>query len=184
MSAPSCIVPSSEQMIIRPYLVPILHQFHGMENENPYTHIKDFEEVCNTFQEGTASIDLMRLKLFPFTLKDKAKVWLNSLRPRSIRSWPKLQVEFLKKFFPTHRTGGLKRQISNFVAMENEKFYACWERYMKVVNACPYHIFDTWMLVNYFYEGMLPTMKQLLETMCEGDFMSKSLDKALDFSKL
>ena len=55
---------------------------------------------------------------------------------------------------------------------------------MAVVNACPYHIFDTWMLVNYFYEGMLPTMKQLLETMCEGDFMSKSLDKALDFSKL
>ena len=67
----------------------------------------------------------MRLKLFPFTLKDKGKVWLNSLRPRSIHSWPELQAEFLKKFFPTHRTSGLKRQISNFVAMENEKFYAC-----------------------------------------------------------
>ncbi|KAL6333948.1 hypothetical protein AAG906_039364 [Vitis piasezkii] len=98
MSAPSCIVPPSEQMIIRPYLVPLLPQFHGMENENPYTHIKDFEEVCHTFQEGAASIDLMRLKLFPFTLKDKAKVWLNSLRPRSIRSWPELQAEFLKKY--------------------------------------------------------------------------------------
>ena len=99
MSAPSCIVPFSKQMIIHPYLVPLLPQFHGMENENPYTHIKDFEEVCHTFQEGAASIDLMRLKLFPFTLKDKAKVWLNSLRPRSIRSWPELQAEFLKKFF-------------------------------------------------------------------------------------
>ncbi|RVW13379.1 hypothetical protein CK203_095773 [Vitis vinifera] len=147
MSAPSCIVPPSEQMIIRPYLVPLLPQFHGMENENPYTHIKDFEEVCHTFQEGAASIDLMRLKLFPFTLKDKAKVWLNSLRPRSIRSWPELQAEFLKKFFPAHRTSGLKRQISNFVAMENEKFYACWERYMEAVNACPHHGFDTWMLI-------------------------------------
>ena len=81
MSASSCIVPPSEQMIIRPYLVPLLPQFHGMENENPYTHIKDFEEVCHTFQEGVASIDLMRLKLFPFTLKDKTKLWLNSLRP-------------------------------------------------------------------------------------------------------
>ena len=99
MSAPSCIVPPSEQMIIRPYLVPLLPQFHGMENENPYIHIKDFEEVCHPFQEGTASIDLMRLKLFHFTLKGKAKVWLNSLRPRSIRSWPELQAEFLKKFF-------------------------------------------------------------------------------------
>ena len=79
-----------------------------------YAHIKEFEEVCNTFQEGGASIDLMRLKLFPFTLKDKAKIWLNSLRPRSIRTWTDLQAEFLKKFFPTHRTNGLKRQISNF----------------------------------------------------------------------
>ena len=60
MSAPSCIVPPSEQTIIRSYLVPLHPQFHRMENENPYTHIKDFEEVCNTFQEGTASIDLMR----------------------------------------------------------------------------------------------------------------------------
>ena len=181
ISAPSCIVPPSEQMIIRPYLVPLFPQFHGMENENPYTHIKDFEEVCHTFQEGAASIDLMRLKLFPFTLKDKAKVWLNSLRPRSICSWPELQAEFLKKFFPAHRTSELKKQISNFVAMENEKFYACWERYMEVVNACPHHGFDTWMLVSYFYEGMSPAMKQLLETMCGGDFMSKSPVEALDF---
>ena len=81
MSASSCIVPPSEQMIIRPYLVPLLPQFHGMENENPYTHIKDFEEVCHTFQEETTSIDLMRLKLFLFTLNEKTKVWLNSLRP-------------------------------------------------------------------------------------------------------
>ena len=86
MSAPSCIVPPLEQLIIRPHIVPLLPNFHGMESENPYAHIKEFEEVCNTFREGGASIDLMRLKLFPFTLKDKAKIWLNSLRPRSIRN--------------------------------------------------------------------------------------------------
>ncbi|KAL6329644.1 hypothetical protein AAG906_026369 [Vitis piasezkii] len=83
MSAPSCIVPPTEQLVIRPYLVPLLPTFHGMESENPYAHIKEFEDVCNTFQEGGASIDLMRLKLFPFTLKDKAKIWLKSLRPRT-----------------------------------------------------------------------------------------------------
>ena len=121
MSVLSCIVPPSEQMIIYPYLVPLLPQFRGMENENLYTHIKDFEKVCHTFQEGTTSIDLKRLKVFPFTLKDKGKVWLNSLRPRSIHSWPELQVECLKKFFPIHCTSGLKRKISNFMAIENEK---------------------------------------------------------------
>ena len=52
---------------------------------------------------------------------------------------------------------------------------------MEVVNACPHHGFDTWMLVSYFYEGMSPTMKQLLETMCGGDFISKSPNEAFEF---
>ncbi|KAL6336091.1 hypothetical protein AAG906_010367 [Vitis piasezkii] len=181
MSAPSCIVPPTEQLVIRPHIVPLLPTFHGMESENPYAHIKEFEDVCNTFQEGGASIDLMRLKLFPFTLKDKTKIWLNSLRPRSIQTWTDLQAEFLKKFFPTHRTNGLKRQISNFSAKENEKFYECWERYMEAINACPHHGFDTWLLVSYFYDGMSSSMKQLLETMCGGDFMSKNLEEAMNF---
>ena len=30
------------------------------------------------------------------------------------------------------------------------------------------------MLVDHFYNGMSPAMKQLLETMCGGDFMSKN----------
>ena len=37
------------------------------------------------------------------------------------------------------------------------------------------------MLVNHFYGGMSPTMKQLLETMCGGDFLSKHPDEAMDF---
>nr|CAN64804.1 hypothetical protein VITISV_012466 [Vitis vinifera] len=158
----SCIVLPNEPIVIKTHLVPLLPQFHGMKNENPYTYIKDFEKVCHTFHEGNTSIELMKLKLFPFTLTDKAKLWFNSLRPQSITSWLELQTTFLKKFFPTHRTSGLKR-------------------YMEVVNACPHHGFDTWMLVSYFYEGMSPTMKQLLETICGGDFMSKSPDEAFEF---
>ncbi|RVW63880.1 hypothetical protein CK203_055706 [Vitis vinifera] len=181
MSAPSCIIPPTEQLIIRPHIVPLLPTFHGMESENPYAHIKEFEDVCNTFQERGTTIELMRLKLFPFTLKDKAKIWLNSLRPRSIRTWTELQADFLKKFFPTHITNGLKRQISNFSARENEKFYECWERYMEAINECPHHSFDTWLLVSYFYDGMSSSMKQILETMCGGDFMSKNPEEAMDF---
>ena len=49
MSASSCIVPPAEQLVIRPHIVPLLPYFHGMESENPYAYIKDFEKVCNTF---------------------------------------------------------------------------------------------------------------------------------------
>ena len=52
VSAPSCIVPPLEDIIIKPYIVPppkdiiikpyivpLLPTFHGMESENPYSHI-------------------------------------------------------------------------------------------------------------------------------------------------
>ena len=37
------------------------------------------------------------------------------------------------------------------------------------------------MLVNHLYDGMSPVMKQLFETMCGGDFMSKQPEEAMDF---
>ena len=181
VSAPSCIIPPADDVAVRPYLVPLLPTYHGMENENPYTHLRDFEEVCTTFKEGMMDMDLLKLKAFPLTLKDKAKIWLNSLRPRTIRDWAELQAEFLKKFFSAHKTNNLKRQIYTFAAHEGEKFYQCWERFMDTSNACPHHGFDTWMLVNHFYDGMSPPMKQLVETMCGGNFLSKHPDEAMDF---
>ena len=181
VSAPSCIIPPAEEVAVRPYLVPLLPTFHGMENENPYTHIRDFEEVCTTFKEGITDMDLLKLKAFPLTLKDKANIWLNSLRPRTIRNWADLQAEFLKKFFSATKTNSLKRQIYTYLAYDNEKFYQCWERFMETINACPHHGFDTWMLVNHFYDSMSPSMKQLLETMCGGDFLSKHPDEAMEF---
>ena len=181
VSAPSCIIPPAEEVAVRPYLVPLFPTFHGMENENPYSHIRDFEEVCTTFKEGITDMDFLKMKAFPLTLKDKAKIWLNSLRPRIIRSRAELQAEFLKKFFSAHKTNNLKRQIYTFAALDNERFYQCWERFMETISACPHHGFDTWMLVNHFYDGMSPPMKQLLETMCGGDFLSKHPNEAMDF---
>ena len=161
--------------------MPLLPTFHGMENENPYTHIWDFEEVCTTFKEGATDMVLLKLKVFPLTMKDKAKIWLNSLRPRTIRNWTKMQAEFLKKFFSAHKINTLKRKIYTFAAYDNKKFYQCWERYLETINACPHHGFYTWMLVNHFYDGMSLAMKQLLETMCGGDFLSKNPDEAMGF---
>ena len=52
VSAPSCIIPPADDVVVRPYLVPLLPTFHGMENENPYTHIREFE--VHNFQGRSA----------------------------------------------------------------------------------------------------------------------------------
>ena len=35
--------------------------------------------------------------------------------------------------------------------------------------------------MNHFYDGMSPSLKQLLETMCGGDFLSKHPEEAMEF---
>ena len=67
-------------------MLQTLPLFHGCESERPYTHLKDFENACSIFQGNSCSQKILLLKLFPFTLKDKAKLWFNLLRPRSIHS--------------------------------------------------------------------------------------------------
>ena len=118
VSAPSCIVPPSKDIIIKPYIVPMLPTFHGMESENPYSHIREFEEVYSTFKEDISNVDMMRLKFFPLIMKDMAKIWLNSLRPRTIRNLGDMQAEYLKNFFSTHKTNNLKWRIYTFTAQE------------------------------------------------------------------
>ena len=75
----------------------------------------------------------------------------------------------MKKLFSAHKTNYLKRQIYTFAAHDIEKLYQCWERYLETINACPH------------YDGMSPAMKQLLETMCGGNFLSKNPNEAMDF---
>jgi hypothetical protein len=112
-SAPSCIVfpPDASHFNFKPGIIQLLPSFHGLDLENPYLHLREFEEVCNTYNDSNCSMNTIRLKLFPFSLKDKAKTWLQNLRPGSIRAWDEMQQQFLKKFFLSHRTNSFKRQI-------------------------------------------------------------------------
>ena len=100
-STPSCIIDpiNANNFNFKPSMISLLPKFHSLDCENPYLHFKEFEEVCSTFHDQSFNEETIRLKLFPFSLKDKAKTWLNSLRPRSIGTWQEMQTEFLKKFF-------------------------------------------------------------------------------------
>ena len=140
-------------------MIPLLPNFYSLDSKSLYLHLKEFDEVCATFDDQTCTNEIVKLKLFPFSLKDKAKNWLNSLKPRSIGTWQEMQAEFLKKFFPTHKTNALKRQIQNFSQNSNEVFFQCWERFKDLLNSCPHHGFEKWRLISFFYEGLTPETK-------------------------
>jgi Retrotransposon gag protein. len=155
-------------------MIQLLPTFRGLESEQPYLLVREFEEVCATFDEPQCTEELIRLKLFPFSLKDKAKTWLLSLRSGSITSWREMQVQFLKRFFPTHITNGYKKQIMTFTQKEGETFYQCWERFKELLNACPHHGYEKYRVVHFFYDALTPQMRQFLESMCNGRFLDKN----------
>ena len=75
------------------------------------------------FRANGASSDAIRLRLFSFSLRDKAKAWLNSLSAGSIHDWNTLAIKFLSKFFPPVKIVRLRNDITNFMQFENETLY-------------------------------------------------------------
>jgi hypothetical protein len=129
-------------------------------------------------------MNTIRLKLFPFLLKDKAKTWLQNLRSGSIPAWDEMQQHFLKKFFPSHRTNSFKRQITTFTQKPGETFHQCWDRYRDLLNTYPHHGFETWRLVSHFYEGLTPKDRQMVELMCNKNFENKDPDEEMEYLEL
>lgn len=79
-TAPTCLVltPITQHFEIRPAIIQLLPNYYGKENENPYKHVKDFFNLCSTFNYIEVDIEQIRLRLFPFSLKDKAQDWFDS----------------------------------------------------------------------------------------------------------
>jgi len=58
------------------------------------------------------STNAIRLRLFPFSLRDKARAWLRSLPLGYITTWDELTKVLLAKFFPPSKTASLQNQIT------------------------------------------------------------------------
>ena len=71
---------------LKPSVLNCLPTFYDLENEDLYNHLNDFHAVCQTFKYENFSYDDVKLKLFPFSLKGRARSWLNTLPANSITS--------------------------------------------------------------------------------------------------
>lgn len=175
---------------LKPSVIQILPTFHGLENEDPYAYVKEFLERCNTFKFQNFSEESVRLRLFPFSLSGRAKAWLHSNMPGSITSWEILLTKFYNKFFPISRINEFRREISSFSQEEDEKFCDSWERFKELTIKCPPHGFETWRLIQFFYNGLTQSERYMIESMNGGGFLNltgeeayKTLDELSDNSQ-
>ena len=89
-------------------------QFSGMATEDPHMHLRLFMEVCDSFKLPRVSDEALRLKLFPYSLRDRARAWLNLLPSDSIATWNDLAEKFLMKYFPPTKNAKLRNDITSF----------------------------------------------------------------------
>ncbi|CAN6458901.1 unnamed protein product [Victoria cruziana] len=125
---------------IKASTISMLPSFHCLESEDPYHHLYEFLDVCATVRISHIEDDALRLRFFPFSLKEKTKHWLKSL-PSSVRitTWGDLKREFLKKYFPIDKPNYFIWAITTFLALERETFHQAWEHMKELLRKCTHH---------------------------------------------
>ena len=131
-------------------MIRLLPVYQGIDYENPYSFMRDFEDVCSAFLSIGSPLHIICMVLFSFFLKEKAKIWFHSLAPNSIFTWEDMLNEFLNKLFPPERTNALMRAIQNFSEKPGEPFDVVWERYKDLIHAIPHHGLDVGQFVYIF----------------------------------
>ncbi|CAN6720979.1 unnamed protein product [Malus baccata var. baccata] len=142
--------------------------------EDPNKHLKEFEVVCSSMTPVNVDGSILKMKAFPFSLLEKAKDWLYELAPGTVTSWESMKRAFLEKFFPTSRVILLRKRISGIQQEEGESFPTYYERFKSLVVSCPQHQMKEELLLQYFYEGLLPIERQMLDASAGGALVDKT----------
>ncbi|GJZ83509.1 hypothetical protein Tco_0648682 [Tanacetum coccineum] len=67
-------------------------QFFGFEKEDPHAHIRYFNKITSTLKYKDVPETSIKLMLFPFSIDDPARIWLDKEPSRSILTWDDLDL--------------------------------------------------------------------------------------------
>ncbi|CAN6687713.1 unnamed protein product [Malus baccata var. baccata] len=186
---PSCITyPAVEEgtaFEIKQHMLNILPTFHGLSSDDPNMHIAEFLMGCKNILVRGFSAESIKLRLFPYTLKDQARRWLLTLPSGSITTWAQLSEKFLNKYYPASKTLDMRTQILSFAQKPNEEFHEAWERFKELIRKCPHSGISTTDQMHIFFRGLNMTTKTLVNASCGGTYKDKNAQEAcLLFEKM
>ena len=111
--------------------------------------------------------------LFPFAVRDIARLWLDSQPKDSLNSWDKLVTAFLAKYFPPQKLSKLRADVQTFRQKEGESLYEAWERYKQLTKKCPSDMLSEWTILDIFYDCLTELSKMSLDTSAGGSIHLK-----------
>ena len=142
------------------------NQFTGHPTEDPNEQLGRFLRMANTVKLNGVRPEIIKLQLFPFSLRDIAATWFDSLPYGSVNTWEELMEAYLSRFFPPSLTSERRGEITTFKQGEDESLYISWERYKRLLKRCPMHGIDLKTQMDIFYQSMNYTSKGIIDVAC------------------
>ncbi|KAK1630944.1 hypothetical protein QYE76_005259 [Lolium multiflorum] len=152
--------------------------FCGTEKESAVEHMIELSTLSSLFSDDVKKRTYFVAKIFPFSLKDDAKTWYNSLPPNSIKSPKELLDVFFRKYFPASAQHVALQRIYNFDQEDGEKLPEAWARFCSLIRARPDHDLEKHDLLDIFYSGLTIEFRAYLDSCAGCVFRKRTPDDA------
>ena len=163
-----------------PCLIKLIRDqsFLGEGNENPYWHLREFEQTCACLCIASMFDKTLRWKLFPFSLTGRAKQWYSRTVGSMQGDWETLCSKFCLHSFPISKVVSLRKEVLNFRQLEEESLGALWEHINSLITTGPNLAISDPMLLQHFYMGLNKDSMESLDAASRGAFLHLSASKA------
>ena len=110
---------------LKPALIAMVqqHQFTGHPSEDLNEHMGRFIRMVKTVKLNGVRPKVIKLKMFPFSLRDVATTWFESLPVGSVNNWEELVEAYMSRFFPPTPIFERRGEIIVFKQGEDESLY-------------------------------------------------------------
>ena len=114
---------------LKPALITMVqqNQFTGHSTKNPNEHLGRFLRIANSIKLNGVKPEVIQLQLFPFSLRDMAATWFNSLPYESVNTWEDLMGAYFSRFSSPSLPSEQRREMTNSKHGEDENMYNAWK---------------------------------------------------------
>ena len=114
---------------LKPALIAMVQQNQctGHSTKNSNEHLGRFLRIANSIKLNGVRSEVIQLQLFPFSLRDMAATWFNSLPYESVNTWEELMGAYFSKFFPPSLTSEQSWEITNSKHGGDKNMYIAWK---------------------------------------------------------
>ena len=137
-----------------------------------------FIRMENTVKLNGVRLEVIKLQLFPFSLRGVAATWFESLLVGLVKNWEELVEAYMSIFFLPALTSERREEIIVFKQGEDDSLYNACERYKILLKRCQMHGIDLTTQMDIFYHYINYTSKGIIDATCCGAFKIKSVEEA------